>query len=1338
MKKILSMIMAVVLLVGLLPQGIGGSTAHAATGSFFIFPNESYDPTSPHVVGDSKVTITGSYNSVNASNIKYSVTRIYKSGNSYVEDTTNKTTGLSNYTISNSSITVTDIPLFAGLNKVTFTSTASGGGSNVAESLYFEYHDGPTIYNLSATLDGNTVTLPEDSAAILTASKSGASFGQNTASISITGFAPNATKVNVSVNGGASRTASVSSSNNYSFTVAPLTLNSGKNTLSIQAVNGTQTLTTTRELTFYNGNTTFYDTYAVNGSSTSGDISNFPDFNVAPDNGTTTGSAQVKGKVVVPLTDGKVPSDLTNYLSYAFTGAVTQSGSVTPTLVDSTSAYMTLSYNIPQISGIAFGTQASLKVTLAGGIASSSGLGFTLRNSTAPYIYQLNYLSGYSSSTTVSQALSMNGTTLDGANIFSLPAAVEVLVANGDSNTSVSLSGITDSTGKALDASTWTITPITTSTKVVNVNGTQQTMQRVLIQLTKIPVNGSTKLTFTAKKDALTNSSTATVNILYGPYVNYSKAYDGQVVQYGQTDSDVATKVVNTALDNFKGKLQNVANPSDIVYSGDNQTVFFYINNTLVPVSVVDQSDPTTFQVTSSSAAYNAMFSGENTIKFLFKSKSTSYENTIKINLVPTEIPVIPYNATLGFFPFKYGTDSDPVPTAKDSTNFPMNGSNYTTKEAKFNVYGTFDFIDLGTTAANVTGNLNTLASSSKKDNYKLVVTNSAGSTVATWTLSKQFAGMQNGTATSDAFNTGATNVVNDLSVYYEYSTQSFVFVVKNQKMPDDGSPIVYTFTVYNSGDGGPTATGTMEIDPISATYEIVRPLTAQKTTNSNFIDVVINSKNATAVTINKEKATMEQIDLDHNGDKEFLNAYRIRVKDLKANKDTKIPITVTIGDNTLKDTVTVKYVPTNIPGAQFMQEMKNSAKAFDGDLQLKFPSGTNLIRRDADSTDDYSGEVSSGNSILYAIANSNDGAVSRYDIENAPVGVKQLYSTVGRQYFVTNFNTHFVKASDVYWIDPGIADDTTTTVFDPITEGQDPYQPATYTSTPVAKSFYERAPENELVPSKRGTMTLSYLPDMAVDAGKTVTVLYFDPELKQWSNIGGVVNATKRTITVPFDRFGYYVVAKLSYSYNDIVQHSYARNYMEALFAKGIMKATDSDSAFGANQYITRGEFVTAIVKALEIPLNYNGTKHFIDVSTSLNSIRDDSLYDFRYIETAARAGFVRGTQPQVFSAGDNITRQDAAVIIASATNLKLETDNDKIDKGLQKIFKDYTSIDRYARASVLAVAKKGYINGSAIDASDATKGYNFEPSAKMLRADTAAILARVMIGQKLLPKMS
>lgn len=1344
LKKLLSMLLAVVLLAGLLPQGIGGNVAQAATGNFFIFPNEQYDISTPRIANSDRLTVTGSYSNINANSISYDVEQISKNGDTVTVINSNK--GLSgNITASTtggSSLTISDIPLFAGLNRITFKAT-QGVSSQVAESIYVEYRDGPTIYNLTGVLDNDTVALKENTPVVLTAAKGGINDGQQTANMSLSGSAPNATKVTVLVNGGNSRTAIVSSANNYQFTVAPIALKLGKNTLTIQAINGTQVLETTREVTFYNGLTTFYDTYANSDSNKSSDLASFPDFTVSKN------TFSVTGKVVVPLTNGALPDDLSNYISYTFSGAGVASGSTytgttaaTKIAAESTTAYATLQYTIPEDSSRTFNYDKGINLAIVANGSSSSGIGLTLRNSAASYIYKVNYLSGYTANTSADSASGMNGTTLDGANIFSLPTALEVFVVNGDSNTKLNISKVVDATGKE-STDKPTIEFIKSESVVQTVNGNSQRMQRLLYKLTKVPVNGTQTLYFTgAKSDAQGNlvantpEVPATINVLFGPYASFNKAYDGMVIQNSQNVAGADTRIVAGTLDSFSGKLQNVTVATDIRYAdngANKQTVFFYVNNTLIPlVPASGNANDPNFKIQDISSAYKAMFSGENTIKLVFKTDKTSYELSVKINLVPTDVPVIPVDTTLGIFPFKYTGGSDAIPTARDAA-FTANGTVFTTKEKNFNVYGTFDFVDLGTTKTAVESGLNSITPA----NYILKVTKSDGSTVATWSLDQRF-----NSTTGDVINDKAS-ASNNLSVFYDYSKQSFSFILRGQAVPDDNSPVVYNFTVYNTGTGGPSTSARMEISKQTDTYIIARPVEAQKLTNSNFIDVVINSKNATSVVINKETATKAPFYTDPSGKAngnppEYPDAYKVTVRDLKPNKETKIPIVVTIAGQQIKDQIIVKYVPTNIPGAQFMMDMKNSAKVFDGDVSLKFPSGTNLIRRDIGTTaeDQRKNEVFSGNTLLFGIGNSQDGVINRYNFEQVPTNMDQKFK-VGQQIFVNQFNNHFVKSSPVFWIDPGLADNLDTPQdYDPVKMGQDPYQP----SDSTVPSFYERDPRNELVPSKRGTLTLSYSDNVAEDAGKLITVFFFDRSLGnssgQWEDIGGVVNAKSHTVTVPFDRFGYYVVAKLSYSYTDIVQHNYARDYMEALFAKGIMKATDPDSSFGADQYVTRGEFTRAIVRAKEMPFDFQGPKHFIDVSSNDSQILPDALYDYRYIETAARAGFVRGTQPQVFSPGENISRQDAAVIIAKALNLKLETDQTKIDAGLQKIFKDASTVDRYARASVLAVAKKGFINGSAIDG-DSTKGFNFTPTAKMLRSDTAVILAKVMISDKKLPKM-
>jgi hypothetical protein len=428
--------------------------------------------------------------------------------------------------------------------------------------------------------------------------------------------------------------------------------------------------------------------------------------------------------------------------------------------------------------------------------------------------------------------------------------------------------------------------------------------------------------------------------------------------------------------------------------------------------------------------------------------------------------------------------------------------------------------------------------------------------------------------------------------------------------------------------------------------------------------------------------------------------------------------------------------VPTNIPGAQFLQDMKNTNKIFDGALNLTFPKGTSLVRSDFNVPANLKNQVYTGNKLLFAIANSQDGVVDRHDFETLPVNFDKLQQSFGTRFNVS-FPTRFSKVSPVFWIDAGLADDPTTTAYDPLNRGVDPYQfPGAKGPGGTAIPSYDNRPDDrELVPSKRGTLTLSFDPSARNEIGTIITAFRYDVENKNWENMGGVVDTKKNTITVPFDGFGYYVVGKMIYAYTDVTSHPYARNYMEAMYAKGIMNATGFDE-FGANMFISRGEFASMIVKALDIPLNYEfGKSHFDDVPAIINP---DALWDYRYVETAAREGIIRGTQPRAFEPSNNLTREEAAVTLARALNLKLETDSSKIDKALQKQFKDYGEVNYYARGAVAAIAKKGYIQGSPVDSKDPKKGFVFEPQSNLLRSDAAIIIGKVLADLKRLPKLN
>lgn len=1329
LKRILSVFLAVVLVISLLPASFANTVSAAQAGTFFIFPNEQYDVNSARLVNEDRVSLTGTLNGVNDKQISYSVFQLTKKADGTISIVNSNEGQTGNIIVNNGKITVSNIKLFSGLNRITFKGLQ--GTTQVEDSIYVEYRNGPTIYDLKANLvDGSqAIELKEDSPAVLTASPGSPAYGKTKTDISISGYAPSADKVTVEVNG-RSWTYTVSSYNNYKFFASPINVNSGSNIVKIKVLNQNQTLETSREVTFYNGKVTFFDVRATDRTDVSADLSTFPNFNVS------STKITVKGKAIIPIKNGQLPdaAALSTYLGYAFANGASGSGTRPVTVLESANDYMMIEFSGVAPDKAQFDSLINVTLTAADGTTGagiSSTVGLTLRDKNNPFIQEVNYLSGYSSGMSPSQILNLSGTSMNGANIFSLPIAMEVLVANGASVNNITITGITDA--KDNDLTPFSQPVVLASERVVrNINGNQVELQRIIIRVDKLPAAGYQKITFQANNVA-GSELTVPVTLLYGPYVQFTSLYDDMKIEMDTNNPNLKDNVMKD-VDYFKGQLMNVANDSEIKYSGTDQTIFLYINNTLVSL----EKDPTSSEVSKfriasgdENKAYQALFPGNNIIKFVFKSPKNSYEKSINISYVPLNVPVIPVPDSVGVFPYSID-NTDPVPDNNDK-KFEKTGSVYTTTEKKMNVYGTFDFIDLGQTKSAVDSKLLTNSASNSKYMLKISTPTTDGKTQEyTWSMDQRFYALK---SPGDVFNSSNGNTNPNLNVYYDYDTQTFSFKLLNQSLPLNGSPIVYNITVYNSGEGGPTATFRLEVTYKTAPFQIIRPLEGRRLVNQNFVEVIVSSDNASKVMIGKQEAKKSAFDADYDPSNgiDYPNAYRAIVKDLKPNKDNKIDITVFVGNDQLKDYITVKYVPTSIPGAQYLETMKSSHKAFDGNLTLTFPKGASLIRRDYNVADQFKNQVFSGHDILFAIANSEDGVVDRREFE-VPVANFDNEIALGKQLFIGNFQQRFVKSSPVFWIDPGTADDINTDkVYDPITHGSDPYQlPGS-----EVRSFYNRESMNELVPSKRGTLTLTYDANITQDAGRLVTVFRFDPELQKWENIGGVVDPKKHTVKVPFDRFGYYVVAKLGYSYNDVVQHPYGRDYIETIYAKGVMNAFDPSERFGTDLYISRAEFVRAIVRALEIPLNYQGPKHFSDIPSSLTSINVDGLWDFRYIETAAREGITRGAQPQFFDAESAITRQDASVMIAKALNLKLETDRAKITKDLQKYFKDYASIDYYAQPSVLAIAKKGFIQGSPVDPADPKRGNMFNPTANMLRGDAAIIMGKVMADLKKLPKM-
>lgn len=1374
MKKVFALFLSFALLISLVPAYIG-TTSVSAAGAYFLFPAEQDKPDNARIVSTPTVQLQGTINGVVGNSVSYNVKQVTLNGTE-LNKTEEITTGIQ--TTGDNRITVSNLILFPGLNKITFKGIA--GTSTVSESIYIEYRDSPMLYDLKVTFENRDYDMPENEPTML---YSTAPNIVDKGQIVITGKAPNTQKVNVNING-RSYDFNVSTTSDSRFSTSQLTIDKGINRITFKVYNGGQVIETTREIAFYNGEVTYYDLKMSDSHSSSPQTVNFePNLNFLTDN-TASGYIKVHGKAIIPLplrdmsatqsTYAVTTENLSKLLSMEL--QLDTQGSMTTTVLHPNQSDITFSPD-PVLDSTKFITVGFSYTLPAVGFDKSNRLrfiapnnttidysswnNFTVRDNKIAYIYDINFLSGYDKAMSNTALLGLEGTDIgsDGVNVYSMPMAVEILVGNyGSLNNDYAK--LFKMNGK-LETGTNDAFKQLGLTEVVyrTINNQQVPFLRLFVEINTLPKSGTNSVKFQLARAATIVSQeekTIIAKLLYGPYVKFDTVVEGMKVEFDTVrESDIS---LLTKLGGFKGQLLNVVNEADIRYEKSTdtppkgQTVFLYINNVEIPLQPLDNTTNTKFmpkglQLTGDDAAAKAsrekIFSilnkaGENTIKFVFRTDKNVYENVLKFSIVPTNLPVIPAPNTDGVYP--YSLNGPQIP---NDPNFVKQGSIFTTKEAQYNVYGTFDFVDLGGRTTYQTGHSDLAG----KNNYIVTITSPNWTTSVKWDLTKNFKAVEKGTVIGE-LNPGPGNDVSTVDAkvefFYDVEGQHFYFNILNQMMPIDGSSQVYVITVFNSGEAGPRATHRLEINSVSIPYSIKSPLKEEMVTNKNFVEVIIASPGADSIVIGKE--TAEKVTyIDYvDGAETYVDAFRAVVKNLGANKETKIPFTITRGQDTIKQEIKVKYVPAKIPGAQMMQTMAASHKIFDSALTLTFDKGTQLIRPDYNASNSHAGQVYNGHELLFAIANPNDGIVDRHMFAPQPPNYSANSQAEGNLHIGYRFQDQarqFLKVSPLFWIDAGLADnpDPTSPEYDPIKTGLDPF-PFPNIVGKYTGSFASRWNQfnRELVPSAPGKLTLSYDSNVAQSAGTTITVFRFDPYNSNWENIGGVVDEKKHTVTVPFTKFGYYVAVKLTRGYNDITDHPYAREAMEAIYAKGVMNAVDPIGIFGGDRYVTRGEFTRMVVRALDLPLNYEGDNHFTYYpETITNANNANALYDYRYIETAARAGIVNGTRPGFFDEDVELSRQQAATMLARALNLKLETDSVKAKKALEGIFKDSGLFDFYSIPSVIAIQKKNFIQGKLLDPLDPKAGYVFEPRARLLRSDAAIIISRVMNDLKKLPKI-
>ncbi len=1090
--------------------------------------------------------------------------------------------------------------------------------------------------------------------------------------------APNAT--NVTING-----VEMFGGSGTTFLLNNLGLKRGYNKLVILARNGTKTYELTRYLVYFNGSLTAYN---VNWAGTA--LDGNPVFSTAP-NGNVTSKVILKTNVSPTALPPEFRVELVDSSGNPLSPSIASDASYDPATGVVVEGDLT-TYSITTDSALSLAGLSNGKYNMKISDTSVSGapfilVPFTYRDAASPYItdikqaYDVTDPGGTGSTITFASSASFPNNSA----VSIVPLWILLDVANP---TGVTATVTAKQNGVAVSGANFV-----SSTRVTN-SGLPA------IVINKMPT-GTVELTFTVTNGTFSDSVVRTIVFVPAPSIQLSNVYNGQIFE-------------SNALPIIEGKVINF----NLTDAAELNSVYMKLNGQKYQINTSGVGKIFTAAETVGGVNYKpGDFRFDSTAAITGGLQLLPGANELIFEGIANGVPVST-NFTVYFFSKDNPAIKNirPVPFVIEpslDTNVLDIKRKFNDIEVKFAPTGDKQFTTTER-SLDLLFDVEALTSAEIQIDGKKVVT-------ATVTDSGPGAGTIEtfDSEISDTIKLYIENPNNNMAVTsYLDPEYKYRLRLSEVKLPQSGSTNI-TIIVRK---------GTVSV---SETYTIVRDLSPflilspqlpnESVINSNFLKVSIKAEGADSVLIGKNAMVKDTGDI-----------FRYELKGLKVGKNT-IKFTVQQGTQKINGSFTVNYAGDSSVTAQYKSKLPTSGKIslFKGELGLTFPKNTFLRQANRNPGQDVKTiNLFDAQELYFGIADREDGrtvkrynAVGEVDLQSNPmdgilVDVPVRAEATDRLIPKNNFTF----ASNLFWVDSGYFKGTGLVNDYQLVDAMHPYA----TTDNGDDVFYLRSfyPDKWLEPSQRGTITIKYDSNIVDAIARNLSIWRYTSQ--GWVNVGGTVDTKKKTVTGSFDGFGYYAVMSLRYSFSDIVGHRYARLALETMFSRGIMLNKDNNS-FGVYDNITRGEFAQVLVKMLDIPLEYDPNNMTFDDVIAIDF--PDALWNYRYIETAVKKGFIRGRSPRLFWPNDTLTREDASVMIARALNLvKGKADMDKDAVSLQKLFTDANTISVYSASAVLAMQKAGYITGIPNNTPGAKLSYRFEPNSNLTRADAAVIVERIM----------
>lgn len=190
-------------------------------------------------------------------------------------------------------------------------------------------------------------------------------------------------------------------------------------------------------------------------------------------------------------------------------------------------------------------------------------------------------------------------------------------------------------------------------------------------------------------------------------------------------------------------------------------------------------------------------------------------------------------------------------------------------------------------------------------------------------------------------------------------------------------------------------------------------------------------------------------------------------------------------------------------------------------------------------------------------------------------------------------------------------------------------------------------------------------------------------------------------------EHFSLYKAAYVNSTFQDLQSVDWAKEAIESLAARGIAEGT-GEGLFQPGRNVTRAEFVALLMNALDW--------QDAAADSTFQDIRKDQWY-YSAIAGAQQRGIVEGKPDHTFGPDESITRQDMAVMLQRALQVR------KLQPAVTHnpvVFPDQASISSYAQEAIRNLGQYGIVEGMENGA--------FAPYLHANRAQAAVMMFRVL----------